>query len=240
MNIKELIRADFKNIFRDPTLIGASVAPFLILLVVLFGVPFVTDFIFQRWEFDLTPYHYIIQVFFVLISALVYSIISAFIILDERDESILSFIKITPMGIDGYLKYRIGFALISTAFASILIAGTLCIRGYFSLFDTLLLCTMVPLESIILTMLVVTYAANKVEGLAIAKMLGLIPFAVLAPFFISSGFRYFLFFLPPFWVGEVLITESNVIRILLLGGAIVIHLLYIHLLKKKFMRRVLT
>lgn len=238
MQIKELIKADFRNILRDPTLLAAALAPFLILAVVTAGIPWITAFVLNRWGLDITPHHRIIQIFFTLIIALVYGIISAFIILEERDESILSYIRITPFSMKGYLFYRVGFAYISTMGAVLLLTTALLITGAYSLFDSLYLLLVVPLESVLLTLTVVSFARDKVEGLAISKMTGVIPFAAVGMFYLKSVWQYPLLLLPPAWITATVEADSPGAALLFLTGSVLIHLGYAALLLKQFRRRV--
>ncbi len=240
MNIGEIIRADFRNILRDPTLLAAAAAPFLILMVVLLGVPWITSFIMERWGADITPYHRVIQLLFTLIMTLVYGIISAFIILEERDESILSYIKVTPFSMRGYLIYRIGFAYFSTLAAVLLLAGALTLTGDFSAFELIYLVTIVPIESIILTLVVVSFADNKVEGLAIAKMIGLIPLTAVAAFYVTSIWKYFMLIFPPVWITMTVEAGTLGERCFYLIGSVLVHLFYIAVLIKYFRKRIIV
>lgn len=237
MQITELIRADFRNILRDPTLLTAAFAPFLLLFVVIAGIPWATTYAVDRWSVDLTAHHRIIQIFFTLIVSLVYGIISAFIILEERDEEILSYIRITPLSMKGYLLYRIGFAYFSTMGAVLVLTTALRVTNAFSLFDSIYLFAVVPLESILLTLVVTTFARDKVEGLAIAKIAGILPFAAVGAFYLGSAWKLLLLIVPPAWITMTVEAESPGKRIFFLLGSIVIHLGYAALLLKQFRKR---
>ncbi len=238
MNVGELIKADFRNVLRDPTLLMAAVAPFLILLVILLGLPFITNYVINRWGFDIAPYHRIIKVFFVLIMSMIYGMISAFIILDDNDESIISFIKVTPFSLKGYLIYRAGFAFVSSIFAVSLLTLVFFFMKEFSLFDSLYLILLVPLESIIMSLFIVSFAKSKVEGLAISKMVGVIPFSGVGAYFISDSLEYLLAFFPPFWIIKTIEATNPVSILTFIIISITIHLLYISLLIKRFNNRI--
>lgn len=237
MKLFELIKADFKNIFRDPTLIAAAIAPFAILIVMIVGLPLLTMFIETKWGYDISEYHRIIKVFFILIIAMVYGMISAFIILDDLDESIISYIKVTPFSIKGYLNYRIGFAFLSSMFGVMLLAFVLFFNDSLSLFDTLYLITVVPLESIFMALFIISYAKNKVEGLALSKMVGVIPFSAIGAFLISNNMKYLLSVFPPFWIVLTIEEHRIIMIIIMIIVSLAIHLLYIALFTLKFKQR---
>lgn len=237
MKMKELLLADYRNVFRDPTLIMAAFAPILITLVVLFAFPLVLSFVQSRWGIDLGDYYRLFSLFMAFIIAMVYGIISAFIIIDERDEDILSFIRITPFSIHGYLLYRIGFALATALGALLFYLSILLWQGNLSLFDSLVLLCIVPLEAVCMALIVVSFAGNKVEGLAISKMVGLIPFSVVATYLIPGKSVWFFAIFPPFWIIKALESVQGKERILYTITAVVVHLVLVKFLVHYFFKK---
>lgn len=238
MRVFELVRADFRSLFRDPTLVAATVAPLLIVAVVLWGYPAVGTFVMGKWEVDIAPYYHIFSLFMTLIIAMVYGIISAFIILDERDESILSFIKVTPFSMKGYVQYRMGFAYVSSLVATLFYALSLALVGEFTLSELLLLALVVPLEAIFQSLFVVAFAGNKVEGLALAKIVGLIPFSAVAAWFIEGAISWLFIIFPPFWIVKTVQSSTPSEWALFCVGAIIAHIIPIMLLAKRFKKKI--
>lgn len=238
MNLNQLIKSDFKNIYRDPTLLMASVAPFLLLFVVLIGLPLITSYVELRWGVDLVPFHRMIKLFFILLVSMIYGMISAFIILEDIDESIISFIKITPFSMKGYLIYRIGFTFLSSLFGTAILTFPLFINHSLSLFDSIFLILLVPLEAIFMAIFIVAFANNKVEGLALSKIVGLIPFSAIGAFLIPGGMKYVLAVFPPFWL--ILTIEANNVMSIFAYTIItfLIHLFFIAIFMKKFNHRI--
>lgn len=238
MNIKELIKADFRNVFRDPTLFTAAIAPLLITIVVVFLFPLVEEFVYSRWEVDISEYYRIFSLFMTFIIAMVYGIISAFIMIDERDEDIIHFIKVTPFSSDGYIRYRTGFALLSTTVAVSLYLLVLSAMGAFSIVEVVVLLITIPLEAVAMALVVVSFAGNKVEGLAISKMVGLIPFSAVGAYLVPGATVWLFSIFPPFWIIKAIEAESlpgNIgYGIIALG----IHILFIVLCMNRFKRRI--
>ena len=69
------------------------------------------------------------------------------------------------------------------------------------------------LLSIPVAMLIVTLSQNRVEGMAIGKIAGLVLFGLPAPFFIEGNFQYLLSWLPSFWTAKVFTTGSTWVAI---------------------------
>lgn len=239
MNITELIKADFRNVYRDPTLLAAAVAPLIFLIVNLLGVPFITSYIDARWGVDITLFHRIIVLFFVFIISMIYGMISAFIILDEKDEAIISFIHITPFSLSGYMLYRLGFAFLSSSFGVSILSITFLLKGDLSVFESFFLICIVPMESIFMALFIVSFAKNKVEGLALSKLVGIIPFSAIGAYLIVGNVKYLLAIFPPFWVIQAVEAEEFKYVLLFVFMSILIHLVYIKFLFKKFRKNIL-
>lgn len=238
MKIEQLIKADFRSLFREPTLWAALLAPFLIVAVVLLGFPLLDSFVSNRWDTSISPYFRVASLFFTLIIAMVYGIISSFLILDEKDESVLTFIKVTPFSLKGYLQYRLGFAYVSSFIATLFYVIAISVSGYISIAEALFLLFVVPLEAIFMTLCVVAFSSNKVEGLAIAKVLGLIPFTFVAGYFLTTWYQWLFILFPPFWISKTFEAQSILMAIIYGGVTVAMHLLFIHLCMKKFMYRI--
>lgn len=238
MQFGELLKADFRNVFRDPTLIASAVAPVLITLVVVFLFPWVEQFVYSRWQVEIGDYYRVFSIFMAFIVAMVYGILSAFIIMDERDEDIICFIKVTPFSTDGYIRYRTGFALVSSVFALLFYLLILLLLGQFSLSDLLVLLVTVPLEAVCIALVVISFATNKVEGLAIAKMVGLIPFSAVAAYLIPGATVWLFSIFPPFWIVKTVEAATLGEQLLYGCATLLFHMFLIQLLIKLFQKRV--
>jgi fluoroquinolone transport system permease protein len=110
-----ILKGDFKNILRDPTLLLMLFVPFLILFVVRFGVPLL------EIQFPLiNNYYKEIVSLFALLSAVIPGFVVSFILLDEKDLHLFPVINITPVALSGFLISRLGFMLIFGFLSSLL------------------------------------------------------------------------------------------------------------------------
>lgn len=70
-------------------------------------------------------------------------------------------------------------------------------------------------------MLIVSLSSNKVEGMAISKLSGLILFGMVVPFVLKGSVRYLFGILPSFWAAQW-VMAPNVITFLLFTGTSVL------------------
>jgi len=82
-----------------------------------------------------------------------------------------------------------------------------------------------------------TYARNRVEGLALAKGLGIILFSPLMGYLVESSWHILGGLLPPYWVTQgFLVANSGIIEYLFyLIPGFGVHLIFFHFLFQKFL-----
>ena len=57
-------------------------------------------------------------------------------------------------------------------------------------------------------MIILAYAGNKVEGMALAKVSALVMVGLIIPFVITDSTQYVFSFLPSFWIAKFLISNN--------------------------------
>lgn len=189
-----IIVSDLKNLRRDPTLLVLLFAPLLLICVIRFGIPILSEYIPNLGDF----YKEIIS-FFSLLNALLPSFIISFILLDEKDMQLFPVIKVTPVSLSGFLTTRIVFMVFFGFVSSMLL---LLINGIYSIsiFKAIQLALLCAMNTPILILLTVSIAKNKVEGLTILKIATISLIIPILIFFYDSYLVYFLAIFPAFWV----------------------------------------
>lgn len=226
---------DLKNISRDPILLAAVFAPFILAIMMRYGLPFVSEILLGELSFDLSQYYNLIMSVLILITPMMMGMLSGFLILDERDENILTFYSVTPLSKSGYLFYRVAMptviSFLLSFFVFYFIGITECRVEL--LIPVLLLCS---LESPMMALFLAAFASNKVEGLALSKAFGILFLAPAAGYFIESNWQYLAGIAPTFWVSKSLLAgvemSSNYWIFIVIG--IVVHLFINFLLMKRF------
>lgn len=231
-------KAMLMGIGRDPTLVMLCFAPFIIIPIFAI-VPMVLEgFLHTRFGFSLVPFYPHLVAFVLLLVPLLYGMLMGFLFLDDRDENILSYIGITPIGKRGYLLLRLGLLTV----AVILINGVLLFLTQLlvlPLWLALTLAILTSLEMPLATLFLASFAANKVEALALGKFYGMILLPVLIPLLVDSPFRYFAGFISTFWVGEIVLsfTRQGTGLLLPIVAGFLTHLLALAFLARHFTRR---
>lgn len=223
-----------RQIAKDGMLAVMLPAPFLVGLFFKFVVPFINTILIREFSFSLTPWYGLVDGLLICLTPMFAAMISAFLLLEERDEGVQEFYQITPAEGYSYLFARIGLPMIGAFIITIIVAA---------LFNLSTLSAAVILSSslvssltgVFLAMMVVSIAGNRVEGLAVAKLMGISFAGLLLIWFVPAPYYYVMAFLPSFWIGKLLIGGTDVISLLL---GLLTCLLWIILFTRRFLKKV--
>lgn len=230
-----LLKGDIKSVTRDPMLILSVVVPVIIGACIKLALPVISSILQERLAFDLTVHYAFIMSFILPVTPLMVGVLTGFILLDDRDENILTYIAVTPLPRSSYLLYRLITPVLMSvvmAYLLLLLASPVPIN-YLTITPVILLCA---LEAPMLALFLVGFAANKVEGLALSKGMGVFMLAPLAGYLIKSNLQLFLGIAPPYWISKAFLTSMNpgLQYIYFIVGGLIIHIIYLHLLLKRF------
>lgn len=225
---------DLRNIFREQMLwVIFIVAPILQFLIARFAVPEVE----VRFPI-LKDYHLIILMLLTLQIVTGLGFVLASVLLDEKDENVLTAIRVLPLPPETYLSYRLisgtGVAFIFS-WTMLTASGLLKLSLFASFAGALLFALLTPIVVLILA----TFASNKVEGLAIFKGLNLILLLPVASTFLPDLFNYLLAIVPVYWTMQFLQQSLNGQGVFqFFAIAILLHFIFIAVLFYFFRRKV--
>lgn len=231
-----LLSSDFRQIARDPTLSFFLVAPLLLIIFVRLFVPYITS-IFPIIE----AYHPVIIMFAAIQSAIMFGFIISFVILDEKDENVLQVIRVLPISPYFFLLYRLLFATVFSALGAFLML-TFCGIAYPGWVPSILLSIQYGLTAPLITLIVATFANNKVEGMAYFKGVDLVLLLPLLSFFVGDTTQYIFSIIPAFWTYQLLnasIAHGDTIYFFVVGllfYMVAIGVLYVQFKKRVFDR----
>jgi fluoroquinolone transport system permease protein len=122
--------------------------------------------------------------------------------LDERDEGVGVYYTVTPLGGAGYLASRMLLPMLW----SIVIAPIL--TALFSLthpdyLRVMLIAVCGGFFGATLALLLLAFAGNKVEGLAVSKLMGMLMLPMIVPLLTNSPWGYLAGAFPAFWMGAL-------------------------------------
>ena len=192
---------DFRNIIRDRFFLFAFFA-YPVMLIVFSRI--LVHLIAPRIEnvFPLAANFSLIFMFFIVLIPFIFSFIAAFLILDERDEHLLTVLRVMPISRNSYLIYRMFFMslfafivlLIFPAFSGLIDGSQFSYTAYIP--AALLFALFTPFTAL----LVASFATNKVQAFAIFKIGGTVFLLPLFAFFLNLGdLKYIFSPVPNFW-----------------------------------------
>lgn len=153
------------------------------------------------------PWPQVVAMFFIIMTGYIFGAITAFTLLDDKDDNVLMSLKITPVSVKAYVYMKLVVTFLFGLLATIvLIYATGFLEG--SNIGVIILISIVSaLQAPGLTLIVNSFSDNKVEGFVYMKMTGLIlVFPVLA-FFYTAWQEVFLVIAPGFWSARMIQME---------------------------------
>jgi fluoroquinolone transport system permease protein len=230
-----LIRSDWKLIGRDPMLVMSFVAPILITIVAVFGVPQFSVLSTQWFNFPLDEYLPFINLFFLPLTAMLFGMIYGFILLDERDEGLIAYLSITPIGKSGYLSVRMLMPVVYSFVFSMFFLYVTGLYEQMNLAQNLVLSLIMASEAPMILLFLAAFAGNKVEGIALSKGFGILLISMVPGYFLETNWIWALAVSPLWWVERAVFATGS--SWLYLTGAAVVHALFLLLLFRKFEKR---
>lgn len=255
-----LLKYELKTIYRDYFQLVMIIFPFVILLMAIYLFPLIIDSLAVSPE---VIKYVIILLVIMLMSFGVFLIgaMGSFLLLEHKDEKTINTIAVTPLGVNGYLRFKIVyvycFALISILI--VLIGLKLFAKDYYmingvSIFDNLSY-VMIIAHSIVaalvapaLSLLQATFANNKIEGFAIMKfssMIAMAPMIMVMDTF-RGKLQYVLGVFPNFWAIKAIVNviypnndPSNMSFYLYLLFGLILSFLVLTLCYRMFKKKVI-
>lgn len=225
---------DIRNIFREQILYFMFVAsPILMFLVARFALP-EAGF---RYPVVKDYYPLLLLLLTLQLSSGIGFVIAS-IILDERDEGVLTGIRVMPLEGNTFILYRILFSMVITFFTALTMftaTGLIAISWIGAIGAAFLFSLVAPLVLLALP----SFSQNKVEGLAFFKGLNLILILPAASFFIHSKLSYLLGILPLYWTFHYFDAISNGKNgALMFGVSVLVHGIWMFILVRWFKKKV--
>lgn len=194
MKAATIIKSDLKNIFRDPSLIVIFIVPIFLIAILRILPPIYEPFFPVMIEYR----PLILGTFGLLVSGLS-GFLMAFVMLDEKDQQLFEVFRVMPFSFKKLILLRIlsmfitGFILCFTVIKG---AGLVSLN----LTQVLVLSFLCALSGPANTMLIVSFANNKIEGATYFKLLNMFIMAPMVSVFIIGAAKYLLGVFPFFWV----------------------------------------
>jgi hypothetical protein len=193
-----LLAADAMNVGRDPMLISACILSVLP-SVGLWAARDAIDSAGAGAGIDALSLYFVPVA--LLLPAFLIGWVTGFLLIEDRDDGPLLALDVTPVGKEGFLAYRLAVSGVLAAAITVLAMQLLLPSA--PLWLKLLLLVTIPADAALSAVVLLSFARNKVEGLALTKLINL---AVIVPFAaaIPSPLRLSAGIIPTYWLGELL------------------------------------
>lgn len=211
------LKYDLRMVYREPIMILFAVLPLFLIFLFRFGSPLLMDFIATKIDFEPLLYTNYIFAFILIMTPFMTGTLSGFLMLDESDSNIQELMIVTPTGFGGYLSSRLMGSAILTVIYSILGFILYSSIGYsFTLVPGVII--MLVIQSSITSLILFSTAKNKVQGLTIAKGLGLLMLPIFFDLLNNEFLNLLRYFSPYYWIYAYIVNKNAVS--LLIGFAV--------------------
>lgn len=182
----------------------------------------------------ITPYYRIFDILLAIMTPIMFCFAGVLVILEEADCGVERYYAVTPLGKSGYIMARLGIPTLISIFYDILL---LCLFTISKLSILMIFALSVSggLMAVITSLIVVSFAKNKMEGMAIIKLCGLLVIGIPVAYFITNPVQYVFGILPSFWLTKLCMTENFLFFFPTLLTSLLITLLLYGKFKKKLL-----
>jgi fluoroquinolone transport system permease protein len=204
----------YRQIAKDGMLYAVLAAPLLAGCAFRFGIPAAEAVLcgYLGRETILSGYYLLFDLFLAVMTPYIVCFVSALVMLTEYDENLTAYMAVTPVGKRGYIVSRLVFPSAVSAFASALLVSLFSLTVWTAP-ALLITCALSSLLSIAVALLLVSFSHNRVEGMALGKLAGIILLGLPVPFFLLSGAQYLFSVFPSFWIAKLCV-EGNALFLL--------------------------
>jgi len=207
MTIVDVVNAlgpiDAKSVRRDPLLRWLVFYPLLIAAILRWGVPILRNHLILHYQFDLEPYYSLLMSFVLLMTPMLAGMVVGFLLLDQRDDQTLMALQVTPLTLGGYFVYRVAVPTMLSFVVTLLVlpvTGLLRLGPFGVMATAFSACLLAPLYALLLG----AFAANKVQGFALAKAAGVLLVPPLVAYFVEPPLQLMFGIDPLYWPAKFL------------------------------------
>jgi fluoroquinolone transport system permease protein len=199
---KTILKAEIKNMTRDSMYIFFMAYPVILGVVGYFLIPYLNETLSET-----SLVAEIVSMILILMTGFIFGALTAFTLLDDKDDDVLLSLKVTPISVKVYVLVKLMISFIFGFIATLVITLATNFLPGSSFWIILLISFLGALQAPGVALIVNSFSSNKVEGFVIMKMSALIlVFPVLA-FFVQSWQEVFLVFAPGFWSARMIQIE---------------------------------
>lgn len=233
--IGTVIKAELRNMRRDRMYVFFALYPAILGVGGYYLIDYIND------TSPGSPWVNILAMFLIIITGYIFGALTAFTLLDDKDDNVLISLKITPISVKYYVIVKLVVSFIFGLIATIaIIYGTGFLEG--SNFGIIMLIGIVgAIQAPGVALIVNSFADNKVEGFVIMKLSGLILILPVIAFFVTGWVQNLLGIAPGYWAARMIelelvpSEEGSAILTFIMGVAY--NLVFLWLLMKLYVKK---
>lgn len=233
-----LFISDIRHTGLDPVLMVGIFAPLALLVVSRFGFPMIADWLTNGYAFDLYKYSSFAAIFLVMTFPMLTGMMTGLLMLDERDENVISYYAVTPLMRRGYMVYRLVLPSLLCTFLSSLF---FIVSGLSSFqLEHIYILILLAFEAPCFALFLASFAANKVEGLALSKIGGLFIAGPIVAYFVPSPWQFIGAWISTYWPAKlffVIEASSGFIVLAYFMVGLLFHLSLLSIMIRIFIKR---
>ena len=217
------LKADCKQVSRDPALVMFMLLPSFIFIIFRLVVVFLFPYIYELTGYDILGCGGFVLAFAFLVTPLMIGAATGFLMIDERDNRIFELMAVTPAGRSGYIANRLLMPFVMGVLYTIAGYFILCVSGV-SLPMLIYIAVLVGFEGIMTGLLLFGLAEDKVKGLAYSKAMGAFMVFGMADLLGVKWVSVISSFFPHYWISRLVNNPAGILPVLL---SALVHLMWL-------------
>jgi fluoroquinolone transport system permease protein len=194
-------RNDLISLRRDSLLVGVIVGIWTQIFLFRILIPPFTDWLWNQYRFDLGPYYALMVESFSLLSMpLVLGAIAGLLMLEGCEDNTITALRVTPASLRGLVAYRIAFFSVVCTASILLGAPLLDLVPQEDLVRMIPEALVTGLFPPVVMLMLVAFARNRIEGIAIGKGFILLIAPPIAAYFLPSPWQELCGLVPGYWI----------------------------------------
>jgi fluoroquinolone transport system permease protein len=237
---RALLSSDLRQLINDPMLMASILGPLSLLFISRYGLPPIASWTERVIHFPLSEYSSFIAIFLLNTIPILIGSLAGLLMLDERDENMISYFGVTPLSRAGYLRYR----LLLPSLLSVIMAGLyVLLSGIVEVGFVEAGCSIIllMLETPLIALFLAAFASNKVEGLALSKAASLLFIGPVLAYWVPEPWKHVGVMIPAYWPAQSYLSGLSGFPEASLGwfaGGVAVHVLLLAALLRQFLKRV--
>lgn len=223
---------DFRHIVRDRTVSVLLLVPLILVGALRFVVP-----VIEREAPIVAGYRPLVVALFCMIAGMFPAFMMSLLMLDEKDQDLFAVFRVLPISPRRFLLDRLALvAALGFGYSLLLVEGSqLVFYSLPALLCLSFLCALMPAAA---TLIIVSLAGNKIEGLTVIK--GLFPLILFpaAGLVVEASWTIVFAVLPAYWIYLAFDASDTRTMALACTCAIALHVAVIAVFYRRFRRRV--